>query len=97
MKNLTIVVFENDLVVEKHYDEAFSKFGKSSEEKEILGIWGEISFNAEEVLTTISNTVNYFINDTDKTDIVFGCCKKDYNDIISKINVDKCVVKTLFY
>lgn len=97
MKNLTIVVFENDLVVEKHYDEAFGKYGKSSTEKEVLGVWGEISFNAEKVLTTILNTVNYFINDTDKTEIVFGCCKKDYDDIISKINVDKCVVKTLFY
>ena len=97
MKNLTIVIFENDLAVEKYYDKAFSDFGKSSKERELLGAWGEILFNTDEVLSTISNTVNHFINDTDKTDIVFGCCKKDYDDIISKINIDKCVVKTLIY
>ena len=97
MKNLTIVIFENDLAVEKHYDEAFGRFGKSSMEKEVLGVWGEILSNSDEVLSTISDIVNYFINDTDKTDIVFGCCRKDYDDIIAKINVEKCIVKMLFY
>ena len=97
MKNLTIVIFENDLAVEKHYDEAFDKYGKSSTEKEILGVWGEILSNADEVLSTISDTVNYFINDTDKTEIVFGCCRKDYDDIIAKIDVEKYIVKTLLY
>lgn len=97
MKNLTIVIFENDLAVEKHYDEAFGRFGKSSMEKEVLGVWGEILSNSDEVLSTISDIVNYFINDTDKTDIVFGCCRKDYDDIIAKIDVEKCIVKMLFY
>ena len=97
MKNLTIVIFENDLAVEKHYDEASGRFGKSSTEKEILGVWGEILSNSDEVLSTISDIVNYFINDTDKTDIVFGCCRKDYDDIIAKIDVEKCIVKMLFY
>lgn len=97
MKNLIIVIFENDLAVQKHYDEAFGKYGKSSMEKEVLGVWGEILSNADEVLYTISDTVNYFINDTDKTEIVFGCCRKDYDDIIAKIDVEKCIVKTLLY
>lgn len=97
MKNLTIVIFENDLAVQKYYDEAFGKYGKSSMEKEVLGAWGEILSNADDVLSTISDTVNYFINDTDKAEIVFGCCRKDYDDIIAKIDAEKCIVKTLFY
>ena len=97
MKNLTVVIFENDLALEKQYDEAFGRFGKSSTEKEILGVWGEILSNADKVLSTISDTVNYFINDTDKTEIVYGCCRKDYDDIIAKIDVEKCIVKMLFY
>lgn len=92
MKKLTIILFEDDLEFSKYSDCVFEKLSNLSKEKEFCGIWGEILFNNDEVLSTISSTVNYFINDTDKIEIIFGCCKKDYDDITSKINTEKCVI-----
>ena len=95
MKKLTVILFEDNLEIEKYTDKVFEEFMSFSEEKEFMGIWGEISFNNAEVLTAISDTVNHFINDTEKTELIFGCCKKDYNEIVVKIHTENCVVGTL--
>ena len=95
MKNLTVVLFENALENKKYFNRVCEKFTNLSTEKEFCGIWGEILFNDDECLSAISATVNHFINDTEKTEIIFGCCKKDYNAILAKIHVENCSVDTV--
>ena len=56
---------------------------------------GDASCNG--TLTVQGNVEAEKIKGTDKTEIVFGCCRKDYDDIIAKIDVEKCIVKTLLY
>ncbi len=95
MKKLTVVLFADDTEIENCSNNVLEKFSALPKEKEFCGIWGDIHFNNEEVLCAISATVNHFINKDDKTEIVFGCCKKDYSDIISKIHTKNCVLETV--
>ena len=95
MKKLTLIIFEDDLEISKYSDCIFEKFSGLPKQKEFCGIWGEISFNKEDVLSAISDTLNCFINDMDKTEIVFGCCVKDADEIVSKVNDEECVVEKL--
>ena len=95
MKKITVVIFKDDIESKKYANQVCEKFSKLSAEKEFCGIWGEIEFNAEDILLAIANTVNHFIENTNKTEIIFGCCKKDYNSIISKINTENCVVEAI--
>lgn len=95
MKRIIAVVFTNEAEYNKYSNQVCARFSKLSAEKEFCGIWGEIEFNAEEILLNISNTINHFIENTNKTEIIFGCCKKDYNSIISEINTENCVVETV--
>ena len=97
LKYLTVILFENDLEFEKGSDNFFERFSELPNEKVLLGVWGEILFNNEEVLSAISVTVNRFIDDEEKTEIIFGCCEKDYSDIIAKIDTDDCEVRAMRY
>lgn len=95
MKKLTVVVFEDELEFKKCSNRVCEKFSNLPKKEEFCGIWGEIKFNTSEVLSAISTTVNHFIEDTDKVEIIFGCCKKDYDDIISKIHTQDCAVNVV--
>ena len=92
MKKLTVILFENEAESDKYSDLVCEKLSDLPDDKEFCGIWGEIKFNADEVLSAISTAVNHFVNDTEKEEIIFGCCKKDYDDIISRINTQNCSV-----
>ena len=93
MKKLTVVIFENDLEYKEYSNRVCEKFADLPAEKEFCGIWGEILFNNEECISSISNCVNHFINNSDKTEIIFGISNKDYNCVISEINTKKCTIE----
>ncbi len=95
MKKLTVILFENELENKEYSNLACERFSDLPPQKEFCGIWGEIVFNSDEVLSMISTTVNHFIDNTDKSEIVFGCCKKDYNAIITKIHTENWLVEEL--
>ena len=93
MKKLTVILFENDLEFKEYSDKVCEKFANLSAEKEFCGNWGEILFNNEECISSISGCVNHFINTADKTEIIFGVCNKDYDSVISKINTENCIIE----
>ena len=95
MKKLTVILFENDLEFKEYSDQVCEKFADLPAEKEFCGIWGEILFNSEECISSISGCVNHFINTADKTEIIFGIGNKDYDSVISKNNIENCVIKTV--
>ena len=95
MKKLTVILFENDLEFKEYSNQVFEKFANLPAEKEFCGIWGEILFNSAECISSISGCVNHFINNTDKTEIIFGISNKDYDCVISKINAENCVIETV--
>lgn len=95
MKKLTAVIFKDGIESEKYANQICERFSKLPAEKEFCGIWGEIERNHGEIFRTISTTINHFIAETNKDEIIFGCCEKDYNSVISKINTDDCVVETI--
>ncbi len=95
MKKLTVILFENDLEFKEYSNQVFEKFANLPAEKEFCGIWGEILFNSAECISSISGCVNHFINNTDKTEIIFGISNKDYACVISKINTENCVIETV--
>ena len=92
MKKLTVILFENNLKYKDHADEVCELFADLSKEKEFCGVWGEIGCNEDEVLSAISATVNHFIKSGDKTEVIFGCCKKDYAQVMAKIDTWECTV-----
>ena len=57
--------------------------------------YGEILFNNEECISSISGCVNHFVNNSNKTEIIFGINNKDYDCVISKINTENCVIETV--
>jgi len=95
MKKLTVILFENDLEFKEYSNQVFEKFANLPAEKEFCGIWGEILFNSAECISSISGCVNHFINNTDKTEIIFGISNKDYACVISKITTENCVIETV--
>ena len=93
MKKITIIVFENG----KEYDLLSNKICEkftADENIEFCGLWGEIQYNANEVINSISATVNHFIKSS-KKEIVFGCCEKDYIDIVKEIDLYGCFVNKI--
>ena len=64
-------------------------------EKAFCGTWSEILFNNDECIASVSGCVNHFINNTDKIEIIFGCCKKDYDAIITQIHIGNCVIEVI--
>lgn len=97
MKKLFVILFKGESENEKYSDTVCVQLSRSnlSADQEFCGIWGEIQFNNEECLAAIASTVNYFLNSDDKEEIYFGCSKKDYNDIISRIDTHKCETKII--
>ena len=92
MKRLTIVLFDDE-------KEAFAicdKFSVLPEESEFLGTWW-IEYNQEEVYSSISVAANHFIENTDKTEIIFGISQKDYEGVISKIHTENCEIEVTNY
>ena len=95
MKKLIVILFENDLEFKEYSNRVCERFANLPAEKEFCGIWGEILFNNEECISSISGCVNHFINNSNKTEIIFGISNKDYDCVISKINTEKCVIETV--
>jgi len=71
------------------------KFADLPAAKAFCGIWGEIHFNQSEVLSAICTAINHFVDNTDKNEIIFGCCKKDYTAILARIHVEHCLIDTV--
>ena len=93
MKSVKIIIFKDDKEFSRFSSAVCDKMQAIDSDKEFCGIWGEIQSNESEVLNSISATVNYFI-ESDKKEIIFGCCEKDYNNILTKLNfADFNVVK----
>lgn len=100
MKKLFVIVFENDKKYSLLSNLICQKFSKLDDDKEFCGLWGEIQGNANGVIDSISAAVNHFI-DSNKQEIIFGCCEKDYDEIIRRLNlsdylVDKIDASTIF-
>lgn len=98
MKALNVILFKDDNEIHKYSDTIFEeKLSRSSlsPEQEFCGIWGEIHFNNEECLKAISSSVNRFLQSENKIEIYFGCCEKDYNNIISRIDIQNCKVSKI--
>lgn len=94
MKKLNVILFEKDGPETAKYREVVcEKLSRSnlSDTQEFCGVWGEIHFNREECLKAVSSSINRILN-SDKTEIYFGCCDKDYNDIISLVNANNCEI-----
>lgn len=95
-KILNIIVFNSAAECEKHSNQVCEHLANLPTGKFFCGIWGEIEFNKNDVLTSISKTVNHFIS-SDAKEIFFGCCKKDYTDIIAAIDTQNYKVSILSY
>ena len=94
MKQLTIILFADALEHKQYVNFVCDKFSKVSDKSEFLGTWC-IKDNQEEVYASISMAANHFIENTDKTEIIFGISSKDYEDIISKIHTDNCAIEAI--
>lgn len=94
MKKLTIILFENAVEYNEYANAVCDKFSGSPEQSEFLGTWC-IDCNQEEVCSAISVAANHFIDNTDKTEIIFGVSNKDYEGVISKIHIENCLVETV--
>ena len=88
MKKLKVVLFDD----KKNANTICESFSTMSEKSEFLGVWW-IEYNQGECYSSISAAANHFIENTDKTEIIFGISSKDYEDVISKINVEKCIIE----
>ena len=88
MKKLRVVLFED----KKNAATICESFSALPEKSEFLGTWW-IEYNQEEVYSSISVAANHFIENTDKTEIIFGISKKDYEGVISKIHTDNCEIE----
>ena len=81
MKKLRVILFDD----KKNANTFCESFSTMSEKSEFLGTWW-IEYNQEEVYSSISLAANHFIENTDKTEIIFGISKKDYEGVLSKIH-----------
>ena len=96
MRKLNVILFKNDTENKQYSNIVCEKLSRSNlaPDQEFCGIWGEIQFNKEECIKGISSTINFALN-SGKTDVYFGCAEKDYSDIISYIDTEKCEVNIL--
>ena len=94
MKLVRIIIFKDDKEFSQFSSAVCDKMQAIDSDKEFCGIWGEIQSNESEVLNSISATVNYFI-ESDKKEIIFGCCEKDYNNILTILNLEDCNVNKI--
>ena len=94
MKKLKVILFEDTWEHKKYMNTVCDKFLGLSDKSEFLGTWW-IEYNEEEVYSAISCTANHFIDKTDKTEIIFGISKKDYDNVISKIHTGNCIIEMI--
>ena len=92
MKKLTIILFEDVFEYEKYANAVCEKLSLLPAQSEFLGTW-YIENNKGEAFASISIAVNHFIENIDKAEIIFGISSKDYEDVVSKINVEKCIIE----
>ena len=92
MKKLKVILFDDEMEASAICE----SFSVLPEKSEFLGVWW-IEYNQEEVYSSISVAANYFIENTDKTEIIFGISKKDYEGVISKIHTDNCEIEVTNY
>ena len=92
MKKLTVVLFDD----KKNTNTICERFSTLPEKSEFLGAWW-IEYNQEEVYSSISEAANYFIENSDKTEIIFGISSKNYNGVVSKINTKNCEIEAINY
>ena len=92
MKKLIVVLFDD----KKNTNTICEHFSTLPEKSEFLGAWW-IEHNQEEVYSSISMAANYFIENTDKTEIIFGIGSKDYNGVVSKIYTKNCEIEAINY
>ena len=92
MKKLNVIVFAGEnrknLI---HINRVCETLSDLPENQVFCGIWGEIQGNGREVISAISTAVNHFIA-SDKEEIFFGCCARDYEKILAAINTQDCEV-----
>ena len=91
MKQLNVIIFANENEYDKCSNRICELLSDLPESKGFCGAWGEIQANDQEVISAISSTVNYFIA-SDKEEIFFCCCAKDYKNILATINTQNCEV-----
>ena len=94
MKKLNAIVFADESEFNEHADRIATTLSGLPEYAIYLGSWGEIRFNGPAVLSAISTAVNHFFA-SDKEEIFFGCCAKDYPEILAAIGEQTCEVATL--
>ena len=94
MKKVVVILFEDAFEYEKYANAVCEKNSSLPEKSEFLGSW-YIECNEEEVFSSISGAVNYFVENTDKTEIIFGISSKDYEGVISEINTKNCEIETV--
>ena len=92
MKKLTVVLFDE----EQNANTICETFSTLPEKSEFLGVWW-IEYNQGECYSSISAAANHFIENTDKTEIIFGISSKDYNGVVSKINTKNCEIEVINY
>lgn len=96
MKTVNVIWFANKNEEIKYTNAICEKLANSnlSEKQTFCGVWGEIIGNKTECLNSFASTINHFLNST-KTEIIFGCCEKDIDDILSLVNTNNCKVKAI--
>ena len=96
MKKLTVVLFENALEYKNYASSVGDKFSGLSGKSEFLGTWW-IEYDEEKTYSAISGAVNHFLDNTDKTEILFGIGNKDYEGVVSKIHTEDCLVQAVLF
>lgn len=91
---LTVIIFRDSNSFSALSSKVCEKLSLDKD-KEFPGCW-DIVDNRKDVISSISNTINYFIETSDKNEIVFGCCTKDYSDIMQYINTDNCEINCTY-
>ena len=94
MKLLTVIIFKDSDAFDALNGKVCDKLS-SEKERKFCGCW-DIKFNREECITMIDATVNQFLESTDNGDVVFGCCMKDYDDIMKHITTDNCEINCTY-
>lgn len=91
MKKLNAIVFTDETEFSEHADRITAKLSDLPGKQTYLGCWGEICSNDSAVIAAVSGAVNHFLA-SDKEEIFFGCCAKDYQQILAAIDARDCEV-----
>ena len=94
MKKLKVILFADFLEYKEYTSVVCDKFSGLSDKSEFLGTWW-IDYNEQEAYSAILCMANHFIENTDKTEIIFGVSRKDYEDVTSKLHTENCVIETI--